>query len=151
MSRMPWGALCTVALALAPAVVAAQQPAPAGDSTRATMQERMREWDQRLEQKLAEVDRAKGDEKVAAMAEALRELMAQRREMHERMAEPGAGSGPAAGPCGARPETRGAGMPDGGWGMNPGRHAGHPMPGAGPGAMGGDCPMRAAADSGSRP
>lgn len=37
--------------------------------------------------KLAEVDRAKGDKKVAVMAEVVRELVAQRREMHEQIAK----------------------------------------------------------------
>jgi hypothetical protein len=88
------------------------------------MHTQMQEWDRRLEAKLAEVDRTKGDKKVAAMAEAMRELLVQRREMHEHMAKGAAAQGGC--PCS---------------GMQGAGHGGHQMPGAG-GA--GGCPMHGA-------
>jgi hypothetical protein len=91
----------------------------------------MPELDRRLEAKLAEVDRAKGDKKVAAMAEVVRELVAQRREMHEQMAK-GTGA-PGACRCGA---------------MQGAKHGDHPMPGAG---RPGGCAMHGARDSAAGP
>lgn len=144
----------------APALLAAQQPATAGDSTHRAMQAQMQEWDRRMEQKLAEVDRAKGDKKVTAMAAAMRELMTQRREMHDRMAHdrPGPAGAPCAGmqgagmsggtcPCAGQPGEACPCGQAGGCGMGSGAgHGAHPMPGAG---RGGPCPMRAPADSGA--
>jgi hypothetical protein len=120
---MRWMLAATIlGLWAAPAPLAAQQAACcAGDTARATQ---MREWDRRLEAKLAEVDRTRGDTKVTALAEAVRELVVQRREMHEHMAK--AAGAPGGCPCG---------------GMQGAGHGGHRMQGAG--GMG-DCPMRGA-------
>jgi hypothetical protein len=130
----------------APALLAAQQPAGTRDSAHRAMQAQMQEWDRRMEQKLAEVDRAKGDKKVTAMAAAMRELMAQRREMHDRMAHER--PGPAGAPCAAMQSAGPCPCGQaGGCAMGPGAgHGAHPMPGA---ARGGPCPMHAPADSGA--
>jgi hypothetical protein len=128
MKRMLAGAIWAVALWSAPAPLAAQDAACcARDTARAAgMHTRMQEWDRRLEAKLAEVDRAKGDKKVAAMADAVRELLAQRRDMHEQMA----GGSMAAGgcPCGGMSGHGGHQMPEAG------RKGGCPTQGAGTGA-----------------
>ena len=146
MMRALTKAAWAIGIWCAPALLAAQQPAGAGDSAHRAMQAQMQEWDRRMEQKLAEVDRAKGDKKVTAMAAAMRELMTQRSEMHDRMAHDR--PGPAGAPCAAM--QGGGACPcgqAGGCGMGAGAgHGAHPMPGAGPG---GPCPMRAPADSGA--
>jgi hypothetical protein len=127
---MRWVLAATIlGLWAAPAPLAAQQAACcAGDTARATQ---MRERDRRLEAKLAEVDRTRGDAKVAALAEAMRELVVQRREMHEHMARTAAAPGGC--PCGA---MQGAG------------HGGHRMQGAGRMA---ECPMRGGGGAGASP
>lgn len=110
MKGMLAGIIWVVALHWAPAPLAAQAAACCARDTAhpAGMHTRMQEWDRRLEAKLAEVDRAEGDRKVAAMAEAVRELLAQRREMHQEMA-----MHPTASPdgcrCGAMHGGHGAG------------------------------------------
>lgn len=125
MKRMLAGIIWVAALYSAPAPLTAQTAACcAGDTAQpAGMHTRMQEWDRRLEAKLAEVDRAKGDAKVAAMAGAVRELLAQRREMHQEMA--GHHASPDGCPCG---------------GMQ-GGHSGHPMPDTG---RKGGCPVHGA-------
>ena len=132
MRRMLTGALWAIGLWWAPSALSAQQPRPcARDSAHAAMQARMAEWDQRLEQKLAEADRTKGDKKVAAMGEVIRELIAQRRQMHEGMGG-------------------GRGMPGGCPGMPGAGHSGHPMP-TRSSTQGMPCPMQGATDTGRSP
>ncbi len=45
----------------------------------------MKQMDARLQEKVAAMDAAKGDQKIEAMAAVIKELVAQRHEMHERM------------------------------------------------------------------
>ncbi len=57
----------------------------------------MKQMDARLQEKVAAMDAAKGDQKIEAMAAVIKELVAQRQEMHERlmkMGGKGMGSGP---------------------------------------------------------
>jgi len=51
------------------------------------MQAQMQERDERLERQMAKVDSARGDAKMKAMAEAIRMMVADRREMHLHMQE----------------------------------------------------------------
>jgi hypothetical protein len=126
MRRTLVGTIWVLGLWAGPASLPAQQAACCGQDTAraAGMHTQMQEWDRRLEAKLAEVDRTKGDKKVAAMADAVRELLVQRREMHEHLAKGAAAPGGC--PCG---------------GMQGTGHGGHQMPGAG---RAGGCPMHGA-------
>lgn len=128
MRRTLVGTIWILGLWAAPASLPAQQGSCCRQDTAraAGMHTQMQEWDRRLEAKLAEVDRSKGDKKVAAMAAAMRELLVQRREMHEHMAKGDAAPGC---PCS---------------GMQGTGHGGHPMPGAGRSA---GCPMHDAGGS----
>ena len=133
MRRMVAGTAWIVALWFAPALLSAQQAACCGqDSAAATgMHTRMQDWDRRLETRLAEVDRTRGDKKVAAMADVIRELLVQRREMHETMAQ--AKPAPAGCPCGG--------------GMHGAGHGGHTMPAGRPGG----CPVHEAGPAAGSP
>lgn len=76
------------------------------------MQARVRERDEQLERQMAKVDSARGEAKVKAMAEVIRMMVADRREMHQHMQEHmkqmgqggGAGHGGHAMPCQATGE-----------------------------------------------
>lgn len=77
------------------------------------MQAQVQERDERLERQLAKMDSARGDAKMKAMAEAIRMMAADRREMHQHMQEHmrQMGQGGCPGPAGTGP------------------HGPHPMPG----------------------
>lgn len=119
MRRNLIGALAIAALCSVPLTASAQGPAAPcpRDTARAAMHAEMAELDQRLEAKLGEVERNRGDAKVAALTEVVRELVAQRRVMHERMARhsgagmpcPAHGAHPKPGPCPMHPKAPGTG------------------------------------------
>lgn len=91
-------AAATAALALSAQVSAAQQPGapqpsdrrPGATTGMSGMADQMRAMDSlsaRLDTLVSRMNRATGNRKVAAMADVINELVAQRKAMHERMRE----------------------------------------------------------------
>ncbi len=89
---MPYGLLAQQEKTKAPA---AQEQAQGGSPNQEMMthhckmkaehENMMKEMDARLEAKVAAMDAAKGDKKVEAMADVIKEMVAQRKEMREHM------------------------------------------------------------------
>lgn len=100
----------------------------------------MKAMDERLDAKITAMNAAKGDEKIAAMAAVLDEMVAQRKEMREKMGE--LHHGMMCGKCPMMGEGHGDMM--GMHGDMKGMHGGmHGKPGAGM-----DCPMMKGGDTG---
>ena len=82
-----WAAVALLITVLSTPVVLAQTPAPGGHDQRMAEQKammaKMAAGDQRLADLVAKMNAAKGEERIAAMAAVLNELVAQRRQMHQ--------------------------------------------------------------------
>ena len=82
-----WAAVALVITVLSTPVVLAQAPAPGGREQRMDQQQammaKMAAADQKLADLAARMNAAKGEDKVAAMAAVLNELVAQRKQMHQ--------------------------------------------------------------------
>ncbi len=89
---MPCGLLAQQEQTKAPAAVEqAQKGAPNPDmkgcpmKMKAEREQMMKEMDARLDTKVTAMDEAKGDKKVEAMADVIKEMVSQRKEMREHM------------------------------------------------------------------
>ena len=82
-----WAAVALLITVLSTPVVLAQTPAPGGHGQRMAEQKammaKMAAADQKLADLTARMNAAKGEDKVAAMAALLNELVAQRKQMHQ--------------------------------------------------------------------
>jgi hypothetical protein len=82
-----WPAVALVTAILSTPVVLAQTPAPGGPERRMDQQKammaKMAAADQHLADLIARMNAATGEDKLAAMAAVLNELVAQRKQMHE--------------------------------------------------------------------
>jgi hypothetical protein len=87
-----WSALAFLTVALSAALALAQAPPPAQKDMAArkqammeqkAMMAKMAAADQTLDELIARMTSAKGDEKVAAIEAVVKELVSQRRQMHE--------------------------------------------------------------------
>jgi hypothetical protein len=87
VARRLWAAAASVIAVLSTAVVLAQTPAAGGHEQRMAEQKammaKMTAADQKLADLAARMNAAKGEDKVAAMAAVLNELVAQRKQMHQ--------------------------------------------------------------------